>query len=168
MSNYSIANYTGAQLAKMNTEELTSVLGTYVRSLVTKATRTVIRENYKSEADFTRALARKAEAELALSDYIDEQRALFMAKKLNPDRAYKEAIVPTGEILPNGVEMFKIVPRGFDLEPEETDPDTDIVRVRLNEHPAMNVSKDEARGRFGDGGLLIEQSVCSVDLSERM
>lgn len=163
---YQVAKYTGAQLAKMGTQELSSVLGSYVRSLIAKSSKVIKPEDFPSNDAYTQALVRKQEAEKEFYDYLEEQRTLFKAKRLDPDRAYKEAIVPTGEKLPNGVEIFKIVPRGFTIEPEETDPDTNHIIVRLNEHPAMSVSKDEQRGRFNDGGLLIEQSACSVDRSE--
>lgn len=163
---YQIAKYTGAQLAKMETQEATKILDSYVRGLITKAAKKVVRENFATEEEYTTALVRKEEAEKQFYDYLDEQRLLFRSKRLDPDRAYKEAIIPTGEMLPSGVEMFKIVPRGFDLEPEETDPESNRILVRLSERPAMNISKDEQRGRFNDGGILFEQAGCSVDRSE--
>lgn len=163
---YQIAKYTGAQLAKMETQEAARVLDSYVRGLITKAAKKVVRENFATEEEYTTALVRKEEAEKQFYDYLDEQRSLFKSKRLDPDRVYKEAIIPTGETLPNGIEIFKIVPRGFDLEPEETDPESNRIIVRLSERPAMNLRKDEQRGRFNDGGMLVEQSACSVDRSE--
>lgn len=165
---FKIAKYTGAQLAKMSGAQLAQTMASHVRSMVLASAKSPIRENYETDAQYEHALNRAKEAGVSLKTYIDDQRALFQFKRLDPDRAYKEAIVPIDETLPNGVEVCRIVPLGFSIEPEETDPDSDRVRVRLNEHPAMNVAKDESRGRFNDGGMLIEQSICSVDPSERM
>lgn len=168
MSTFKIAKYTGAQLAKMSGVRLAQTMASHVRSMVLTSAKKPARENYENDDQYERALVRVKEAGESLKTYLEEQRALFASKRLDADRAYKEAIVPTGETLPNGVEICRIVPLGFSIEPEEADPDTNRIRVRLNEHPAMNVAKDESRGRFNDGGLLIEQATCSVDLSERM
>lgn len=102
-----------------------------------------------------------------IEDYIAEQMELFKSKNLDPNRAYKEAIVPTGQILPNGVEVFKIVTRGASLEPvEDADECHCSVSASTSYSSRLGTQREQRRGKYNDGHLLIEQSSISIDRSE--
>ena len=99
--------------------------------------------------------------------YIESQMALFAAKKLDPQRAYREAIIPTGETLPNGTPVFRIIARNVSLEPEEVDRGSGAsVRASVGYGDRIGLADDQRRGKYNDAHLLIEQSTASVDPSE--
>lgn len=103
-----------------------------------------------------------------IEHYLDEQKELFRSKGLEADRAYREAIVPTGEILPNGKEVFRIVKRGESLEESDDIADDTLpsVHASRNYSDRIGLSADQRRGRYNDAGMLIEQTAASVDPEE--
>lgn len=174
-----------AVLAKMDSDQLVRMIDRHVRSAFRRTEEAKVaydaavqaRRDYIGDSvdEAVRLDAAVREAHLAvrreiddIEAYIEEQKALFAAKGLEPDRAYKEAIVPTGELLPSGKEVFRIVARGETLE--ETDPGDDdtapSVRASRSYSDRSGLTADQRRGKYNDGHMLIEQSAASVDPEE--
>lgn len=183
--NRAIVKVEKAALAKMDNETLVKTIDRHVRSAFRRAEDAKIaydkaaqeRREYVGDnvAEAERLDQAVRTAQLAvrreiddIKAYLEEQKALFASRGLEPDRAYKEAIVPTGDILPNGKEMFRIVKRGETLE--EADPgDDDLmpsVRASRSYSDRTGLAADQQRGKYNDGHMLIEQTAASVDPEE--
>lgn len=106
-------------------------------------------------------------AKKALDAYVQGQRELFKAKNLNPDRALKESMVGYEDA--SGKTWWRIVPRGVTLEEMDAgdvgDHAPSIVASK-GYSDRIGIGRDQRRGKYGDAGLLIEQSAASVDASE--
>lgn len=100
---------------------------------------------------------------------MNEQKEMFKSKGLDGDRAYKEAIIPTGKFTDRGVEMFLIVKRGESLEESEADDETaPSVRASRGYSANIGMQREMSRGKYNDGHILIEQAAASIDPSERV
>lgn len=156
--------YSKAELAKMEAGALAKEVDKFVRGVFNAANRSV------DDAD-AKAVQKRDEARKTLQDYIDEQRAMFKAKNILPDRAWKEAIIPVGSFTNSRgkiVEMMRIVPRGVDLTPVEKDDKLVVgsVTACATDSSRLGLARDQRRGKYNDAGLLVEQSAASVDRSE--
>ena len=101
--------------------------------------------------------------------YLEEQMAMFSSRQMNPERAYREAIVPTGEVLANGVAVCRIVPRGITLEPVEEDAldgHTKGIAARMAKTITERVGIDRGKGKYNDGAALSLADSASIELGE--
>lgn len=183
--NRAVVRVEKAVLAKLDNETLVKTIDRHVRSAFNRAekAKTAYDEAVQARRDYigddpveakrlddviesARLVVRREIDDIEA--YLDEQKELFASRGLEPNRAYKEAVVPTGELLPNGKEIFRIVKRGETLE--EADPtDDDLmpsVRASRDYSDRIGLARDQTRGRYNDGHMLIEQSAASVDPEE--
>lgn len=106
-----------------------------------------------------------------IDDYIIEQKAMMKARGLLEGMAMTHAIVPTGEILPNGVERCAIVKRGIEFGADNmNEPDDFNFRMsRIIRLPSeiAGIMNDSRKGKFNDDtSMMVEEAVCGLDKSE--
>lgn len=106
------------------------------------------------------------------NEYMETQKEMFKSKGLPSHRAYKEMIIGVGETKnPNGdiIQLMRIVKRDRDLEPVETEEETDkslFGRIAFSYSGAVGMSKEEKRGKYNDGAMLINGEASNIDRSE--
>jgi len=180
-----------AQLAVLDTESLVRTVDTFVRNAFRRADNAALEyrkakrereefvfdpgspEGREHAAELDRAvktaLAKRDQKFKDIEDYLEEQKALFRTRGLREDRAYKEAIVPTGELNAAGVETFRIIKREeSSMEPIDEDSEEGGLSVRASRSYSdrIGLSNDQNRGKYNDASMLIEQSAASVDPEE--
>lgn len=174
-----------SQLAVLPTNKLTGTVDAFVRTRFKDiaaahqkldADRAVLNEfsgDPESEKALHAAIAADR-AELALSiaslnDYMSMQKELFKSRGMSKDTAYKYAIVPIGELTSTGVEKCRIVKRGYSLEPSfDVSDESDHSAYGSVQLPSerFGTRDPKARGKYNDGGYLIDEAAMSIDHSE--
>lgn len=177
-----------AQLACLDSESLQKKIDGYVRSAFRAseqaeteylaARKARIEYAGEDKAELMRLKAEEKRTQIVcrekiadIDNYLQEQMALFSSKGLDPNRAYKEAIVPTGKYLADGnTEIFRIIVRGETLEHVDDDDENEgvgrSVKASRSYSERMGAGRERRRGKYGDGDMLIEQAAASIDASE--
>ncbi|MBQ1203570.1 MAG: hypothetical protein IIX61_07195 [Loktanella sp.] len=123
------------------------------------------------EKDLVHAIQLRDQATQGFNAYMDEQRALFQSKKLNPYRRFKEMIVPCGTMKTadgQDLQMMRIIPRSTNLEPVDMDDDDHKLSVvaSVAYSDAVGLTRDQRRGKYNDGQMLINEQAANFDPGE--
>lgn len=108
------------------------------------------------------AIAVRDQAVQAFEAHMDEQKSLFESSGLEPYRRFKEMIIPIGG------KWKRIIKRKTNLEPidmEDDDHKLSIVASR-SYSSTVNIRRDQGRGKYNDGHMLINMQAASIDPSE--
>lgn len=125
----------------------------------------------KCENDLAQAIKLRDEAVSGFNAYMEEQRALFASKGLNPYRRFKEMIVPCGtQKMADGrnLQIMRIIPRDTSLEPVDMEDDDHKLSVACSKtySDAAGIARDQRRGKYNDGHYLINQQSANFDPGE--
>lgn len=133
----------------------------------------LVAELEKAEERLARAVQLRDEAADGFNEYMEKQRAQFASKNLNPWRRFKEMIVPCGtQTMKDGrvLQLMRILPRDVSLEPVDMDDDDHKLSVMASRSASDNVglARDQRRGRYNDGSMLVNEQAANLDLGEVM
>lgn len=125
----------------------------------------------KADERIATAIAKRDEAIADFNQYMDEQAKFFRSKGQDPMRRYKEMIIPRGEVtLPSGrtVNMMVIVKRNRDFTPVDTEENEHALSVAAShaDSERVGIARDQHRGKYNDGHMLINQEAANIDRSE--
>lgn len=118
-----------------------------------------------------RAVALRDESFRDFDAYIEEQKRLFSSKGLPPERAYKDMIVPVGEMKRadgSTLQLMKIVKRTQDFMPVDTEENEHALSVAASRSysDGVGIARDQKRGKYNDAHQLINQEAANIDRSE--
>jgi len=146
---HNIVKFDKAFMASADSEAVAKKIDTAIMRLIGESEKKTERGNLTNGA----LVAMKK-----LDDYLEEQMEMFRSRGMPRWRALKEALVPTGEVTPSGVEMMKIVKRGLSLEPADIDDDGATVKANLLKFGDGIVSVK--RGKYNDAEIIDMINCC--------
>ena len=157
-------------VAKMSGVELAGKIDREIKRLIklsecTEDRRVMVRgeDGKRYQVTMTAEQIREA-ASTAFDEYLTTQQDIFASKGLERSRAFKEAIVTTGEITKTGNPIYRIVPRKNPIV--ETIDRHEGDTKGLNLLTQLPSEKLRPETRKTEAALLIDQTTASVDPTE--